>query len=133
MEPIKQTVLHDPDNGKIGNCLSASLATLLHLHIEDVPLFSHNSAWIQDLNQWLQQFNLAYVLLYDFDDYCRTHGIIGCHHEISGHTDRGNEVTHSCVAVDGEVVFDPHPSDSGLDHILDSGIFVALRPWEFLK
>ena len=38
MIPTTQTILHDPDNGKIGNCLSAVLASLLHLPIELVPL-----------------------------------------------------------------------------------------------
>lgn len=55
MKPTKQTVLHDPANGKHGNCLSAVLASLLHLPIEDVPVFSEpHPKWQQDLNEWLR-------------------------------------------------------------------------------
>ncbi len=43
MKPTKQTVLHDPANGKHGNCLSAVLASLLHLPIEAM-IFS--SQWV---------------------------------------------------------------------------------------
>jgi hypothetical protein len=50
MIPVKQTVLHDPANGKVGNCFSAVLSSLLHIPIEDIPMFQDPLNWIKDLN-----------------------------------------------------------------------------------
>ena len=61
MKPTKQTILHDPAKGLHGNCLSAVLASLLHLPIEDVPLFITPETWVKDLNAWLRPFGLAYL------------------------------------------------------------------------
>ena len=35
-----QTILHDPDNGLLGNCMQAAIATVLGLGMEDVPHFA---------------------------------------------------------------------------------------------
>jgi hypothetical protein len=49
MKPTKQTVLHDLSNNQHGNCLSAVLASLLHIPIGDVPLFVTPETWVKDL------------------------------------------------------------------------------------
>lgn len=128
MNPTEQTILHDPDNGKHGNCLSAVLASLLHVDIEVIPVFSNPDTWIVDLNRWLRTYGLAYVTLPNFD--LAAFGISGLFHEIAGNTSRSTDVPHACVAVDGKVTFDPHPSAAGLRSVDSYGIFVALRPWE---
>ena len=135
MNQVKQTILHDPENGKHGNCLSAVLASLLHIHIEDVPIFKEDT-WLKDLNAWLRQFGLAYLSFPDsgFHTTLDHFGIHGLHHEIGGTTNRFTDVGHSCVAVDGLLVFDPHPSDDGLNTGIEShGIFVALCPWQLTR
>ena len=133
MKPTKQTVLHDPANGKHGNCLSAVLASLLHLPIEDVPVFSEpHPKWQQDLNEWLRPFGLAYLQIGRFDEWCAEVGVKGCHHEVAGPTKRSNDVLHACVGVDGVPVFDPHPDDTGLTEVQSSGVFIALEPWRVL-
>lgn len=129
MIPTKQTILHDPENGQHGNCFSAVLASLLHLPIEDVPLFVDPDTWLDDTNEWLRQFGLAYLVIDG-----RIKGALGASgievlwHEVSGET--GRDVLHSCVAKDGEVVFDPHPDDTGLSKIQWYGLLVALEPWK---
>lgn len=133
MIPTKQTVLHDPANGLHGNCLSAVLASLLHIPIDTVPTFSDPARWLKDLNIWLRPRGLAYLTfpIKSFDETLAIFGIEGLHHEIGGMTKRFTDVGHSCVAQDGNVVFDPHPSDDGLNMgIESSGVFIALRPWE---
>lgn len=130
MNPIKQTVLHDPDNGLHGNCLSAVLASLLHLDISDVPLFITPGTWVKDMNKWLRPFGLAYCMVEDFDCHIEAYGIQGMYHEISGNTQRSNDVLHACVAKDGEVILDVHPDNTGLTKINCYGFFIALRPWE---
>ena len=132
MIPIKQTVLHDPDKGQHGNCFSAVLASLLHLPIDAVPVFSDTKTWVKDLNSWLRPFGLAYLRVGTFDELCASEGISGCHCEVAGTTNRNNDVLHAVVGIDGIPVFDPHPSDDGLKEVLASGIFVMLEPWRVL-
>lgn len=136
MIPIKQTVLHDPTKGQHGNCLSAVLASLLHLPIETIPTFNDPENWLKDLNAWLKPRNLAYLSFPDngFDNLLRDFGISGLHHEIGGSTNRWTDVGHSCVGEDGKLVFDPHPSNDGLNKGINcQGIFVALKPWLAMK
>lgn len=130
MIPVKQTVLHDPANGKIGNCLNAVLASLLHIPIEDIPYFQDPISWIKDLNIWLRPYGLGYMNYEDYDIWTDHQELTGSHHLISGNTNRSIDVSHACVGLDSQVVFDPHPSDSGLTKINSYGVFVALRPWE---
>jgi hypothetical protein len=132
MTPTKQTILHDPENGLHGNCFSAVLASLLHLPIETIPVFSDPDHWVKDLNAWLRPHGLAYLSFPDpaFSHTLSNFGIEGLHHEIGGMTTRWKDVGHSCVAEDGRLVFDPHPSDDGLNAGVETnGIFVALAPW----
>lgn len=129
MLPTKQTVLHDPENGKYGNCMSAVLASLLHLPIEEVPLFIDPVNWVNDLNAWLRPRGLAYCMVDDFDCHVEAYGIQGLWHEVSGNTQRRADVMHACVAKDGQAVFDPHPDDTGLVRVTAYGFFIALEPW----
>jgi hypothetical protein len=130
MIPTTQTIFQPEGSDEAqGNCLSAVLASLLHLPIDDVPLFVNPDTWIMDLNQWLRQYGLAYLQLENFATACASSGIQGCHHEQFGHCDRSNTVLHACVGVDGFVRFDPHPSGTGLIGETASGVFIALQPW----
>lgn len=133
MIPATQTILHDPENGKKGNCLSAVIASLLHLPIEEVPLFVEPE-WRRDLNAFLRPFGLAYLDLSVDPAYLRVVcGITGLHHEITGTSPRNPAVLHGCVALDGNLVFDPHPSRDGIvgDPIeFTLGVFFALEPWK---
>lgn len=130
MIPIKQTVLHDPANGKIGNCLSAVLASILHIPIEDVPNFQDPHNWLRDLNKWLRPHGLGYINYEDYDLWTNHQELTGSYHLISGNTNRSVDVSHACVGLDSYIVFDPHPSDDGLINKNCYGVFVALRPWE---
>ena len=130
MRPTKQTILHDPENGKHGNCLSAVLASLLHVNIEDIPIFTEPyPIWQQQLNAWLRPYGLAYIQVSEFSKWCRDYGIEGCYHELGGTTERSVDISHACVGRDGEFLFDPHPDDTGLSEIEAAGIFIALEPW----
>ena len=131
---VDQTILHDPENGQHGNCLSAVLASLLHLDIKNIPIFTAPyPQWQVDLNTWLRQYDLAYIQLVDFKTYCNDVGIEGCYHEIAGTTERFNDVLHACVGINGELTFDPQIDRSGLKEIVSSGIFIALKPWKIIE
>lgn len=129
MKPTKQTILHDPANGKHGNCMSAVIASLLHLPIEDVPVFSNPTTWVKDLNAYLANYGLAYILVADPAEWILWTGVQGCYHEVAGPSPRDADTLHACVGVDGKVAFDPHPDNTGVS-VDGGGFFVALRPWE---
>lgn len=129
MKPTKQTILHDPANGKHGNCFSAVLASLLHVPIDAVPVFSNPSSWQLQLNEWLRPYGLCYMQIGGLKDWIDSVGIAGLHHEQAGNTLRSNDVLHSVVAVDCGPVFDPHPDDTGLTNNVANGVFVSLTPW----
>lgn len=133
MIPTRQTILHDPENGKHGNCFSAVLASLLHIDIETIPVFSDTTRWQRDLNAWLRPFGLAYIAISDFDVWADSLGIEGCYHEVAGNTSRSVDVLHACVGINGVVEFDPHPDGTGLTERTGHGLFIALRPWELVK
>lgn len=129
MIPTQQNTAHDPENGKNGNCLSAVLASLLHLPVDEVPVFSEEKQWVKDLNVWLRQYGLAFVLMPN-TDFLETHGIKGVWHEMAGITSRFKGIEHSCVAKDGVLVFDPSIYNTGLQDIRTCGFFIMLEPWK---
>ena len=133
MIPIKQTILHDPANGQYGNCLSAVLASLLHLPIETIPVFSDPERWEPDLNEWLRPYGLAYVPLAVPDGWFSSRNIVGCYHEICGPTLRSADVLHAMVGIDGVPVHDPHPDNTGITKVDSIGVFIALMPWAFAQ
>jgi hypothetical protein len=130
MIEVKQNTLHDPDNGQHGDCLSAVLASLLHLPIESIPVFSNEDTWVKELNTWLYPFGLAYFLLDNLAEALEVYGIHGLWHDVSGNTTRSTDVEHACVAHDGVMMFDPHPDETGLTKVTSYGIFVVLEPWK---
>ena len=129
MIPTTQTILHDPENGINGNCLSAVLASLMHVDIADVPVFCDEVSWVKDLNAWLRQFGLAYVQCKNFQEQCEASGIDGCYCEVFGDSPRRPGTLHATVGVDGVMVFDPHPDRTGVVGDPVCGLFVALQPW----
>ncbi len=135
MIPTDQTTFRDNATGSRGNCLSAAIASLLHLPIDDVPLFIEND-WRRKLNKFLRPYGVAFLALNDIDPVALKvlHGIEGLNHTLSGMSPRG--IRHSCVGLDGKLVFDPHPDRSGFDekfrHDIYPGVFVILEPWKYI-
>jgi len=131
MIPIYQTQIHDPENGVDGNCLSATLASLLHLRIEDVPIFKGTS-WVTELNDWLRPKGLAYLLLNvdALHEIFRCQGVKEMWHEAGGPSQNHKDVGHSVVAKDLVQIHDPHPGNKVPTMIDSVGLFVVLRPWE---
>lgn len=133
---VEQTILHVPGVSR-GNCFSASVAGLLKLPIDTIPqlVATEDESWQEQFNGWLRQFGLAWFPM-AWDDLAgelQQYGISGLWSEISGKSPRF-EGGHSCVAKDGRLAWDPHPSQSGLEHpIWWNGVFIALRPWELVS
>lgn len=126
---VEQTVAHVPGVSK-GNCFSALLAGMLKIPIESIPEFDGED-WRKKVNSFLRQFGLAWVQIGGLDEWLPDYGIEGCWHELDGQTTRfeGN-VRHCCAGLDGQIAWDPHPSQEGLAEVNGGAIFVALRPWQ---
>lgn len=118
MRLVDQSILHDPDNGKYGDCFRACIASVFERPIESIPHFNRDvtgeeqdraiNEWLAPLGFYLQPMNVDA----DYFFYMRkTHGVKQVH-LIFGNTERGTY--HSVVGVSGEIVHDPHPSKTGL-------------------
>lgn len=117
------------DGGPVGDCLRASIASLLNMDPDSVPHFAslgilepkdsatHN-AW------WCALVGWAYLLdpslsVTDIDEsedaWPSEESWLGGHCLAAGLSPRG-DFLHCVVARSGEVVWDPHPSRDGLPY-----------------
>lgn len=132
MNLIDQTILHDPENGKYGNCFQAALATLLGLPLEEVPHFG-DGGWRANAFEKVQEFlrprgqallPLTPMQVQHFKDF----HLYRCYHLAEGFTDRFNgEVAHTVVYKNGELFHDPHPDKTGLKEADMFYILIALE------
>jgi len=90
-----------------GNCLQASVATLLDLPLSEVPHFTLDPAWEIRFMDFMKQHGHPVTLMKREDAF---NGIA------IGPTVRGT--THAVVLWEGEIVWDPHPSRAGLTKVL---------------
>lgn len=103
MIPVDQTTFGFPT----GNCMSACVASLLHLPIDAVPWFNGAPDWFEALLTWLRpQGYYAFVMPYDENGYVPEGFYI-----LGGDGPRGG---HAVVARGRQIVHDPHPSRTGL-------------------
>lgn len=115
MIPVDQTKF-DLD----GNCMAASVASILEVPIESVPV-QDGPTWFRHLNEWMQrEHKLALLPIEGVQPFFQGYMVL------SGPGPRGRE--HACVGaiVDGKisVVHDPHPSRDGLIEIREAMVFV---------
>lgn len=113
MKPQKQTIIHDPENGKVGNCLQACLSSLLDMDIDEVPHFAAHRGpdWFDRMNDWLLSQGYWILTITAWDNQFTPHGYCIA----NGTSPRG--IKHSVIAKDGSIVFDPHPDNTGLREI----------------
>lgn len=95
-----------------GNCLSACIASIFELPIDEVPHFTAagNKDWFTDLNFYLQRFGSYSLLL----PYLTTKVLLQGHYIVIGNavyydkkTKKYNKSMHAVVGFGGEIVFDP--------------------------
>jgi len=115
MRQITQTKMYrppdHPDGLQHGNCQRAAMAAILDLDIDGLPPFedamSAGAFW-RGIYDWLADRGLAYEW-HPADKPPPGYSIA------SGPAPRG--VDHAVVALDGVIVWDPHPSRAGLIEI----------------
>lgn len=111
MTPVDQRVI-----GEQGDCFTASLASLLDLTYEEVPLF------IEMGNEWFLKFT-EFIIAHGFDYNGLTNekrinegisnGVDG-YFLVSGESPRGFKNGHAVVYKGTEIAHDPHPSRAGI-------------------
>jgi hypothetical protein len=102
VKPVDQTSYGLLD----GNCFSACIASILEVALGDVPYFwGPRQEWFA---RWLAGQGLA-AALYPRD----VHVPLG-YSIAGGPSARFAGRMHACVALDGVIVHDPHPSRDGL-------------------
>lgn len=124
MKPIIQTKLSTLEIN--GNCLAASVASLLNLNITDVPAFEDyfdrldgDSAWHFPFMEFLESQGYEFVGAGHVDEiniYSPTD--TDGHFIVSGISPRqladGKTTTHAVIYKNGKMVHDPHPSGDGI-------------------
>jgi hypothetical protein len=104
MIPVDQTVT-DP---VLGNCLSACVASILELPIEEVPWFNEDPAtWWERFGAWCEARGHTPIFL-----PWSTPAPVG--YAIAGVASRrADGVLHAIVCLDGKIVHDPQPRNRG--------------------
>ena len=109
MIPVMQTRV-----GTTGNCYEACLATLLNLELSDIPDFPREwEDFLAAVQRFLLPLGMFYFQLKPDDPLVESIFADGLtFHFIEGTSPRGGR--HACVAVNGELLHDPHPGGTGL-------------------
>ncbi|MGV9427078.1 hypothetical protein ACWDO7_22680 [Streptomyces sp. NPDC003656] len=112
---MTQTILHDDPSGRPGNCLQATVASLLDLPLDEVPHFAEHDDWLQRLFDFCHSHGYA-LEFQRVTKYC-AYGMAW------GPSPRG--VRHAVCWADGRMSHDPHPSRAGLLQVTE---LIALVP-----
>jgi len=114
---VMQTIL-----GEHGNCMRACLASIFDVPIEECPDLSaeydSGGNWWALLTEWCKTRDLSPRFEYTPCEPPKGYSMAG------GASPRDIGRGHSCVALGGEIVHDPHPDGGGLSSIEDYIWFV---------
>ena len=127
MIPIQQTKFHS--SSQKGNCLAACVASLLDLTLAEVPQFENfnSGVWHDKLIDFLKVRGYELIRFDDYSDlsfYFTPQGIENLYYIANGQSPRDLSINHSVIYKQDQLVFDPHPSNSG---ILSEYFFFAVR------
>lgn len=121
MKPVDQTQYAGEGAG--GNCVQASLASILELSLSAVPHFLETAdrpeEWELAFMDWLEERGIGYIRRegeWVFDGY----------YLASGPSPRG--VSHMVVYHDGKLAHDPHPSRAGIQSVTRTWVLCPLDP-----
>jgi hypothetical protein len=132
MIKVEQTLLAPPE----GNCFAACVASILELPIDKVPNYrSEGAGWWYEWQKWLKPRNLA-LLGWSSDDLgdpevradtLRGYSICTVEYHLPR---RAEPLRHSCVALDGKIIWNPHPLRDTQQHdaVSDWIVFRVLDP-----
>ena len=127
MKPVRQTIFAANDPRGRGNCMSACLASLLEIPLAKTIDTTSNAVWLSwtgSIRRWLtgRGFKLLWL---EVDDP----RLDGAYSIGFGDSLRGPHL-HTVVCKSGRMVFDPHPSDDGVEEILRHQLLAPLTEAE---
>lgn len=117
MTPQDQEFIYIP-NEQYGDCQRACIASLLDLPISEVPHFLRESegkaaVFWRSIIDFVEARGFEYLC--SLPKFMPEHAeAMGGYHIIAGPSPRGMGIFHAVVGLNGEIVFDPHPSKAGL-------------------
>ena len=95
-----------------GNCMAASLASILECPISDIPELGDDEDFLFNIQRFLEPLGLYYVQVKPDDPILeiafRTGEVL---HTIEGVSPRGG--MHAIVGLNGAPLWDPHPPHNG--------------------
>lgn len=111
--------VEEPPGDRRGDCLRACFASIFELDLDEVPHFVAQDDWWGCLTRWLKTRNLAiverpYTVADDEATVWTPPSPIDVPTVVTGPSPRGGGIQHAVVAINGQVVHDPHPSGAGL-------------------
>lgn len=117
MTPVDQRIIAKTE-GAVGDCLSACIASVLDLPLDDVPIFVAEPDWYGACVAWLRARGIALVLLQNLQNEWPWIPPDNLPIIVGGPSPRG-PWHHAVVGIwrDGgamQVLHDPHPSRAGL-------------------
>lgn len=137
---VDQEFLHDPENGVLGDCFRACIASVVGRPLSEVPHFVRDfpnvegddtAQWFAATQRWLAQLGVM-ALFYDNPRAARADARAEVsaypHILIDGISPRFPGVHHVVVgdAITGEILHDPHPDRTGLTEVTGAFVLVAL-------
>lgn len=126
MKPVLQTKFATPASDReggehLGNCMQASVASILELPLEDVPHFAAFAEdWWPKLRDWLDERGFMLVVA---EPELQQRGFCLA----IGQSPRG-PYNHVVVFEDGELAHDPNPAGGGLAEVSELWLLVAKNP-----
>ena len=120
MRAVDQQLLCE--NGDVGDCLRACVASILDLDPEAVPHFVTKHHWFQALRSFGKQRQLEIFSILDPQLVPANQYTIA-----TGSSPRNPERDHSVVWYQGKVFHDPHPSRAGLGREPDYWIVIERK------
>ena len=101
--------------GEMGDCFTASLASLLELPYEDVPYFiGMGDKWHEPFFSFLKEHGYEYHGLQTKERILELSVGIDGYYLVSGESPRGLKAGHAVVYKGLELAHDPHPSRAGI-------------------
>jgi len=127
MKEYTQSLLHDPENGVVGNCFATCIRCLLEID-NDIRNFATYDDWISETQRFLKEMDLMYLCV-SMSSTIQVHNLVG-YHVLNGKSVR--DIRHSVIGHGGEIVWDPHPSREGLVGSIDDWDVGFLVPLDLL-
>lgn len=134
MIPVRQTIFVADHPKRRGNCMSACLASILELPLDQTIDTTTDEVrevvgYHESIRLWLADRGLKFHTVVPAEGEEEAAELVGVYSICSGGSPRGS-FSHAVVCKNGRLVFDPHPSDDGLTDMRYHEVIVPLSDAE---